>query len=323
VKAIVYEQYGSPEVLAAKEVDTPVPGDGEVLIRVHAVAINDWDWSLLTGIPRAYRLMSGWLRPKQQILGSDVAGRVEAVGMGVSRFKPGDEVFGDLSDRWGGFAEYVCAPQSAVAPKPAAMSFVEAASIPQAAMLAVQGLRDVGNLQAGQALLINGAGGGVGTLGLQVAKAMGAAEVTGVDSAAKLEMMRALGFDHVIDYKRTDFTRTGTRYDLILDVKTDRSPFDYVRALRAGGTYVTVGGSPLRLLLVLFLGPLVRLLTGKAMRIVALKANKDLAYMCELYAAGKLNPVIDRPRTLDEVPEAMGYFGAGEHHGKVVIVLEN
>ena len=324
MKAVVYEKYGSPDVLELREVERPTAKDDEVLVRVHAVSINDWDWALLQGLPVAFRLLSGILGPKQKILGSDIAGRIEAVGKNAKRFRIGDEVFGDLSGRsggWGGFAEYVCAPETALALKPATMSFVQAAAIPQAAMLAVQGLVDRGGIRPGQKLLINGAGGGVGTFALQIAKLYGV-EVTGVDSAAKLDLLRSMGFDKVIDYTREDFTRNGLRYDLILDVKTNRSIFDYMRALSPGGTYVTVGGSMIRLLQIACVGPLISMTSKKAMRVVMLKQNKDLAYMCELFEAGKLKPVIDRLRRLDELPEAMRSFGAGTHKGKVVITME-
>ena len=239
MKAVVYEKYGSPDVLELREVETPAPKDDEVLVRIHAVSINDWDWALLPGTPLVTRLMSGLFSPRQTILGSDIAGRIEAIGKNVKRFKSGDEVFGDLSPRFGGFAEYVCAPETALALKPPAMTFVEAAAIPQAAMLAVQGLRDRGGIQSGQKLLINGAGGGVGTFALQIAKLYGA-EVTGVDSAAKLDFMRSLGFDKVIDYTQEDFTVNGIHYDLILDVKTNRSVFDYASA----DIRVVSGGAP-------------------------------------------------------------------------------
>jgi NADPH:quinone reductase-like Zn-dependent oxidoreductase len=308
-------------VLELREVQTPTPKDDEVLIRIHAVSINDWDWGLLRGIPFMTRLLSGFFRPKNTILGSDIAGRIEAVGSNVKRFQLGDEVFGDLSGRWGGFAEFVCAPETALALKPPSMTFAEAAAIPQAAMLAVQGLRDRGGIQAGQKLLINGAGGGVGTFAVQIAKLYGV-EVTGVDSSAKLDLMRSLGFDDVIDYTQEDFTKNGRRYDLILDVKTNRSIFDYARALSPNGTYVTVGGSLARLLQILFIGPLISMTSKKAIRIVALKPNKDLAYMSELFEAGKVKPVMDRLRKLSELPEAMRCFGAGSHKGKIVITLE-
>lgn len=321
MKAVVYEKYGSPDVLQLREVETPTPGDGEVLIRVHACSINDWDWGLLRGTPFVNRLLYGLFRPKRTILGSDIAGTVEAVGRDVKRFRPGDDVFGDLSGRWGGFAEYVCAPESELAPKPPGMTFAEAAAIPQAAMLAVQGLCDTGKIHSGQKVLVNGAGGGVGTFAIQLARLHGV-EVTGVDSPAKLDLLRSLGFDTVVDYTREDFTRSGDRYDLILDVKTNRSPFAYARALSPGGIYVTVGGSMTRLFQFLFVWPLIAVTQRKRLSVVFLKPNKDLAWMSDLFEAGKVRPVLDRLRTLSEVPEAMRYFGSGSHKGKVVITLE-
>ena len=322
MKAIVYTKYGTPDALQFKEVAKPAPRDDEVLIRVHAVSINDWDWGLLQGVPLANRLNNGLLKPKNKILGSDIAGRVETLGKSAKRFKPGDEVYGDLSGRWGGFAEYVCARESSLSLKPPGMSFVEAAAIPQAAMLAVQGLLDKGQIRQGQKLLINGAGGGVGTLGVQIAKLHGV-QVTGVDSSGKLDMLRTMGFHQVIDYTKEDFTRSGQCYDLILDVKTNRSVFAYTRALCPHGVYVTVGGSTVRLLQALLLGPWISLITKKRIRMVLLKPNKDLAYMNELFEAGKLKPVIDGPYKLSQVPEAMRHFGQGNHKGKVVIVVEH
>jgi NADPH:quinone reductase-like Zn-dependent oxidoreductase len=322
MKAIVYTKYGTPDVLELKEVDIPTPKDDEVLIEVHAVSINDWDWGLLQGIPFTNRLSFGLLKPKKRILGSDIAGRIEAVGKNITQLQPGDEVYGDLSGNWGGFAEYVCARENALALKPASMTFDEAAAIPQAAMLALQGLLDKGQIQRGQKLLINGAGGGVGTFAVQISKSYGV-EVTGVDSPGKLEMLRSMGFDQVIDYTKEDFTRKGQCYDLILDVKTNRSIFDYMRALSPNGIYVTVGGSSARLLQALFLGPWISMFTKKRVRIVLLKPNRDLAYMNELFEAGKVKPVIDGPYKLSEVPEAIRYFGEGNHKGKVVITVEH
>jgi NADPH:quinone reductase-like Zn-dependent oxidoreductase len=320
LKAIVYTKYGGPEVLQVKEIEKPCPKDNEVLVKVYAVSINDWDWGLLQGIPFINRLFYGLLKPRKKILGSDIAGRIEAVGKHVKQFQPGDEVFGDLSGDWGGFAEYVCARENALAMKPAGMSFDEAAAIPQAAMLAVQGLRDKGQIKTGQKLLINGAGGGVGTFAVQIAKLYGV-EVTGVDSSGKLDMLRSMGFDHVIDYTQEDFTKNGQCYDLILDVKTNRSVFDYARALCRNGVYVTVGGSMGRLLAALFLRPWISMISKKHIRIVVLKPNKDLAYMNELFEAGKVKPVIDGPYKLDEVSKAFRIFVKGEHKGKLVITL--
>jgi NADPH:quinone reductase-like Zn-dependent oxidoreductase len=246
---------------------------------------------------------------------------IEAVGKNVTQFQPGDEVFGDLSGDRGGFAEYVCGRENALALKPASMTFEQAAAIPQAAMLALQGLRDIGHIQPGQRLLINGAGGGVGTFAIQIANLYGA-EVTAVDSPGKLDMLRSIGAKHVIDYIQDDFTKNGQCYDLILDVKTNRSMFDYARALSPDGVYVTVGGSMARLFQALLLGPWIKMISKKNIRIVMLKQNKDLAYMNELFGAGKVKPVIDGPYKLNQVPEAFRHFGEGRHKGKVVITVE-
>ncbi|MEO5602762.1 MAG: NAD(P)-dependent alcohol dehydrogenase [Cyclobacteriaceae bacterium] len=320
MKAVVYTKYGTPDVLELVAIDKPVPKEDEVLIKVYAVSINDWDWGLLQGDTFINRLLYGLLKPKIKILGSDIAGRIEAVGKNIKQLKPGDEVFGDLSGTWGGFAEYVCARENALALKPASMSFVDAAAIPQAAMLAVQGLCDIGQIQPGQKILINGAGGGVGTFAVQIAKLYGV-HVTGVDSAGKLDMLREIGFDEVIDYALEDFTKNGRCYDLIVDVKTNRSVFDYARALGPHGTYATVGGSMIRLVQILFLRPWFSMMSKKKIRIVVLKLNKDLGYMSELFKAGKVKPVIDGPFRLDEVPKAFRLFGEGAHKGKVVIAV--
>ena len=308
-------------MLRLQEVEKPTPKADEALIKVHAASINDWDWGLLQGTPLVNRLLSGLLRPKIQILGCDVAGRIEAVGANVKELRPGDEVFGDLcACGFGAFAEYVCARESALALKPATMTFDQAAAIPQAAMLAVQGLIDKGKIHTGQKLLINGAGGGVGTFAVQIAKLYGV-EVTGVDRIGKLDMLRSMGFDHVIDYTKEDFTKNGCCYDLILDVKTNRSMFAYARALCRKGVYVTVGGSMLRLLQSLLLGPWISMISKKHIRFVALKKNKDLLYMNGLFEAGKIKPVIDGPYKLDEVPEAFRIFRKGVHKGKIVITM--
>jgi NADPH:quinone reductase-like Zn-dependent oxidoreductase len=319
LKAIVYTQYGGPEVLQWRDIEKPSPQDDEVLVKVYAVSLNDWDLGLLQG-DFVNRLLNGPRRPKRQVLGSDIAGRIEAVGKKVTLFKVGDEVYGDLSGRWGGFAEYCCARQTALALKPPAMSFVQAAAIPQAAMLAVQGLIDVGHLQPGQKLLINGAGGGVGTFAVQIAKPFGVA-VTGVDSGDKLDLLRSLGFDHVIDYTKEDFTRSGEQYDLILDVKTNRSLFGYALALRPNGAYVTVGGSMGRLLQALVLKPWFSGVRKKHFRIVSLKPNKDLGYMNDLFESGKVKPVIEGPFSFTDFPEAFRLFGRGAHKGKVVLTM--
>ena len=319
MKAIVYEKYGTPDVLQLKEAAKPVPGEDEVLVKVHAASINDWDWGLLYG-DFINRMLNGLRKPRRNILGSDIAGKIETVGKKVKRFKAGDDVYGDLSGQWGGFAEYVCAPEKSLSLKPAAMSFEEAAAIPQAAMLAVQGLIDKGKIKQAQKVLINGAGGGVGTFAIQIAKLYGA-EVTGVDKATKLEMLRSIGFDHVIDYTKEDFTKNGKAYDLILDAKTNRSAFDYTRSLNRNGVYVTVGGSIGHLLQVLILAPLIRMIQSKHLRIVALKPNKDLAFMNDLFEKGKVRTVIDGPYRLDQLGEAFRHFAKADHKGKIVITM--
>ncbi|MGD0550094.1 MAG: NAD(P)-dependent alcohol dehydrogenase [Candidatus Bathyarchaeia archaeon] len=323
MKAIVCTKYGSPDVLQLKEVAKPIPEDNEVLVEVHAASVNDWDWGLLRGKPFLNRLLFGLLKPKIKILGCDIAGRVEAVGRNVKQFQPGDEVFGDISGcGWGGFAEYVCARENALALKPASMTFEEAAAVPQAAVLALQGLRDKGQIQPGQKALINGAGGGVGTFAVQIAKSFGA-EVTGVDSTRKLDMVRSIGADQVIDYTQEDFTQSGQRYDLILDVAAYHSIFDYKRALSPRGIYVMVGGSTARIFQAMFLGPLISMTGSKKMGILMHKPNKDLAFMKELFEAGKVVPVIDGRYPLSEVPEALRYFGEGHAKGKIVITVEH
>lgn len=321
MKVVVMERYGTPDVLELREVAKPTPKADEVLVRVHPASVNDWDWGLLQGTPFVNRMVSGLFTPKVQIIGGDIAGRVEAVGGDVKAFEAGDEVYGDLCmSGFGAFAEYACAPEAGLVHKPARMTFEQAAAIPQAGMLAVQGLIDVGRIQSGQKLLLNGAGGGVGTFALQIAK-LYEAEVTVVDKAGKLDMLRAMGADHVIDYFKEDFTKGCKCYDLILDVKTNRSPFAYARALNPDGTYVTVGGSTSRLLQALVLGPLMSRLYHKHVRIVTLKPNKDLAYMNELFDAGKLAPVIDGPYKLADVPEAFRLFGTGDHKGKIIVTM--
>lgn len=323
MKAIVYTRYGSPDDLELKEIDKPVPKDDEVLIKVHAVSINDWDWQLLNGSPFINRLINGLFKPKRSILGSDIAGQIETVGKNVKQFKPGDEVYGDLSGDWGGFAEYVCARESFVALKPAEATFAEAAAIPQAGLLALQGLRDAGRIQPGQKLLINGAGGGVGTFAIQLARLYGVYEVTGVDNAGKLELLRSMGFNQVIDYTKEDFTQKGQRFDLILDTKTNRSIFKYIRSLNPNGVYATVGGSIFRILLIFLAGPLISLLSKRHLRVVPLKQNRDLAYMNELCNAGKIKPVIEGTYKLNDLPQAMRHFGEGKHKGKLVIIMDH
>ncbi len=323
MKAIIYSKYGPPDVLQLKEVEKPTPKEDEVLVKVFATAVNDYDWSMVRGKPYLYRLLFGIIKPKRKIPGMELAGIIEALGTNATSFELGDAVYGDISGYgFGSFAEYVCINEKALKLKPGNMSFEQAASIPHASMLAVQGLIDIGKVQKGEKILINGAGGGFGTFGLQIAKFYNT-EVTGVDTGDKLNMMKSIGFDHVIDYRKEDFTKNGQRYDLILDAKTNRSTFNYIRSLNPNGRYVTVGGTTSRLLQAFFLGPLIRLFNKKTIRIVALKPNKDLDYIKELFEEGKIKPVIDGPYKLNEVPEAIRYFGEGKHKGKVVITLEH
>lgn len=321
MKAIVYTEYGSTDVLKLKEVEKPVPKDNEVLIKVHAVSVNSWDWDLMRGKPFLSRL-GGLLKPKYKILGADIAGRVVEIGKDVKELLPGDGVFGDISGcGWGGFAEYVCVRESALSLKPASMKFEEAAATPQAAVLALQGLRDKGKIQPGQKILINGAGGGVGTFALQIAKSFGA-EVTAVDSTQKLEMLQSMGADQVIDYTQEDFIQMGQQYDLILDVVGSRSILDFKRALNPKGTYVMVGGPTARIFHVIFLGPLISI-TGKKMSLLLYKPNKnDQNILKDFFEAGNVVPIIDRCYPLSEAAEALRYLGEGHAKGKVVICVE-
>jgi NADPH:quinone reductase-like Zn-dependent oxidoreductase len=319
MKAIVHYEYGSPDVLKFEEVQKPTAGDDEVLIRVQAVSANPADWHMLRGAPFLIRLMGeGLLKPKNKILGIDVAGQVEAVGRSVKEFQPGDAVFG--TSQYGGFAEYVCAREDRLVLKPPGTSFEQAAAVPVAAISALQGLRDKGRIRPGQKVLINGASGGVGTFAVQIAKAF-EAEVTGVCSTRNLEMVRSIGADHVIDYTREDFTRNGRRYDLILDAAAYRSIWDYRRSLSPEGVYVLIGGSVSRLFQVLLLGPWFSL-TGNKMGFMMARMNgKDLVFLKELLEAGKIVPVIDRRYPLSEVADALRYLEEGHARGKVIITV--
>ena len=322
MKAVVYTKYGSPDVLQLKEVEKPTPKDNEVLIRIHAASANAADWHLLRGDPFLLRLGYGLLKPNNTILGADIAGRVEAVGNNVTQFQPGDEVFGDISGcGLGGFAEYVSVPEHAVISKPASMTFEEAAAVPMAAVTALQGLRDKGQIQPGQKVLIHGASGGVGTFAVQIAKAF-RAEVTAVCSTRKVDLVRSIGADHVIDYTQEDFTKNGQRYDLMLAANGNRSMFAYKRALAPTGRYVVTGGSMAQLFQAMLLGPLLSTAGRQNMGNVLARPNqKDLACMKELLEAGKVIPVIDRCYPLSETAEAIRYLEAGHARGKVVITV--
>ena len=317
MKAIVYRKYGSPDELKLEEVEKPTPMENEVLIKVHASSINSWDWDLLTGTFQGR--IGAFRKPRTSILGCDIAGTVEEVGSNVKLFKPGDDVFGDMSgfrDRdWGAFAEYTCAPENNLILKPSSMTFEEAACLSHGGNLAVQGLIDFGKIKSGQKVLINGGGGSTGTLAIQIAN-LSDVEVTAVDHTVKLDIMRKLGADHVIDYTKEDCTQLGQKYDLIFDVKTNRSIFNYQRALRPNGIYATVGGQTSRILQVVVFRKLSR---KYKMYLVPYKANKDLNYLIELFQADKLKPVIDKCFPLEKTAEAFRYFGEGLFKGKIVV----
>jgi NADPH:quinone reductase-like Zn-dependent oxidoreductase len=317
MKAIVYTEYGSPDVLQFKDVEKPAPTDNEVLVKVHAASANPADWHLMRAEPFLARLANGLLKPKNTKLGADVAGQVEAVGSNVTQLQVGDDVFGEMPlNELGGFAEYVCAPEELLTLKPAKITFEQAAAVPLAAFTALQGLRDKGQIQPGQRVLINGASGGVGTFAVQIAKSFGT-EVTGVCSTRNLDMVRSIGADYVIDYTQEDFTQTGQRYDLIFDAVGNRSVSDYKRALSHNGICSVAGFTSLsRLFQIVLLG-------GKKVGMMkTAKANKeDLVFIKELLEAGKVVPVIDRCYPLAETAEAIRYLETGHARGKVVITM--
>ncbi len=321
MKAVVCERYGAAADLSIRELPKPVPVGNQVLVKIAATAINDWDWSLVRGRPKIYRLFYGLFKPKKKVFGVELSGTVEETGPEVSILNKGDRVYGDISlEGWGAWAEYVAVPETALVKMPDVMGYNEAASLPHAAGLAYQGLVTAGRLEKGQDLLINGAGGGVGTLGVQIARSIGA-RVSGVDSAEKLSLMEDLGFEEVMDYRKTDFTKTGKKYQLVLDTKTTRWPLALLRSLKPGGNYVTVGGSPGRILLLALMSRIIFAFSGKKLQLLTLKPNVGLEEISALYAAGKLKPVIDGPYPLEAVPEQLARFGQGKHLGKIVIII--
>jgi len=316
MKAVVYEKYGSPNVLHIREIPKPVPADDQILVKIHAVSINGSDREGLIGKPLYARL--GRL-PYNNILGSDIAGVVEEVGRNNSEFKVGDEVFGELPGYHGGFAEYICLTGKTMTKKPAGMTFEEASAIPQGGVIAFNGIVKQGQVQTGQKVLINGAGGSGGAFAVQLAKLHGA-EVTGVDNTHKLDFLRRLGADRVIDYTREDFTNSGERFDLILDLIAHRSAFAYTRALNPNGTYFFTGGSVATLFQILFLGPLIRRITNKNVRLLTVPQNReDLVAITEFVESSKISIVIDRKYSFNEIPEAIRYVSDGYAKGKVVI----
>lgn len=331
MKAILFTKYESPDVLELKEVEKPVPKDNEVLIKIYASSVNYNILVHVRGKPLMVRLLTGPLKPKCKIPGSDIAGRVEAVGRNIRQFQPGDEVIGELDMcGYGAFAEYVCVPENVLALKPANISFEEAAVVPQAALVALQGLRDKGQIKMGQKVLIYGASGGIGTFAVQIAKSFGA-EVTAVYRTMNLEMVRSIGADHVIDYTQEDFVKNGQRYDLILATAGYRSIFDYKRALSPRGIYVATGGSMrgpkamAQIFQALLLGPLISMTGSKKLgSLTHIKINqKDLVFLKGLIEAGKVKPVIDRRYPLSKAAEALRYYEEGHTRGKIVITVEH
>jgi NADPH:quinone reductase-like Zn-dependent oxidoreductase len=324
MRTIFYREYGSPDVLQLGEIEQPIAADNEVLIKVRAASVNPLDWHFMRGTPYPVRMVSGLRKPKDTRRGVDVAGRVEAAGRNVTQFRPGDEVFGTCR---GAFAEYACAPESAVVTKPPNMTFEQAAAVPIAALTALQALRDKGRIQRGQSVLINGAAGGVGTFAVQIAKSFGA-EVSGVCSTRNVEMVRSIGADRVIDYTREDFTKSGERFDLILDCAGNHSVSACRRVLIPKGIYVPVGGEAGRWMIGALASSITTLVLSwfvsqTLVPFFLAKANQaDLATLRELMEGGKITPVIDRRYTLSEVPEAMRYLEAGHARGKVVITVE-
>jgi NADPH:quinone reductase-like Zn-dependent oxidoreductase len=319
MQAMVLNRYGTTRDLRLAELPMPVPGPRDVLVKVYVAAVNDWDWGLLRGKPWFMRLLFCLRRPRTSVLGMELAGHVVAVGAEVTAWRPGNRVAGDLSaDRFGAFAEYVLAREDSLTRVPEEMSDDLAAAIPHAGLLAWQGLIDVARLRPGERVLINGAGGGVGALGAQIARSIGA-EVTGVDAASKLDTMRSVRFHRVLDYHTCDFSRTGERYDVILDTKAMRSPFALCRALRKGGRYVGVGGQMPRVLQILVLGPLVGRLHGVRLHILGLRPNRGMDRLLELWRAHGLRCPVEGPYSLAELPRALELFGQARHIGKVLI----
>jgi NADPH:quinone reductase-like Zn-dependent oxidoreductase len=325
MKAIIRSAYGSPDVLELADIEVPAVEDDGVLVRVRAASLNAADLDYLYGKPLLTRMGTGLRKPRNRGLGLDAAGQVEAVGRDVTQLQPGDDVFGDLTEfGYGAFAEYACAPERAWAPKPAGMTFEQAATIPQAAILALQGLRGRGRrVQAGQRVLVNGASGNVGPFAVQIAKAYGA-EVTGVCSTCKMDLVHELGADHVIDYTREDVSRGGRRYDWIVDVAGNHPILGWRRALRPGGTYVMVGGPTSRILAALVLGPVISLAGSRKMGLMLWWKpfkKEDVAVLVELIEAGRIAPVIDRRYPLDEVADALRHLKEGRARGKIVITM--
>jgi NADPH:quinone reductase-like Zn-dependent oxidoreductase len=323
MKGFIHTQYGAPDVLELIEMEKPAPKDDQVLVRIHAASLNAYDWHLVTADIFLVRLAGGGLlKPKDTSVGADIAGVVEAVGPDVTQFKPGDEVYGDIAGSGNsGCAEYACARAQALAPKPANLSFEQAAAVPMAGITALQGLRDKGQIRSGSKVLIQGAAGGVGTFAVQIAKSFGA-EVTAVCSTRNLEQARALGADHVIDYTQENFTKSGKQYDLIFAANGYHPLSEYRRALTPQGIYVMAGGSFTQMFQAMALGPRSSKAGGQTFGGVSAKqSQQDLIFLKELIEAGKIVPVVDRSFPLGETPDALRYLGTGHARGKIVITL--
>jgi NADPH:quinone reductase-like Zn-dependent oxidoreductase len=324
MRALLYQNYGNPEkVLEVAEIPTPEPQPNEVLVKVFATTINDFDWSLVTGRPYLYRLMFGFWKPKNPTPGIELAGVVVKIGSEVKLFKEGDAVFGDISDYGlGSYAEFCCINENALLKKPDFLSMEEAAAIPHAAGLALQAFEQIGGLKNGQKILINGAGGGVGYFAFQLAKKFDC-KISGVDSAEKIEFLNHLGYDRLIDYKKENFTQNGEKYDIILDCKTNKPVSSYLRSLSSGGKYITIGGRIQGLLGVYLLGKIISLFSTKKLEVLALKPNKGLNEVLELIKEKKIQIQIDGPYGFEEIPRLINYFGEGKHLGKIVVKMNS
>ena len=319
MKAFIYDKYGSPDVMKLADIPEPVPGEGEVIVKTEYVSLNTSDYELLTGKPLFTRLF-GLFRPKNRILGTDIAGTVKAAGKNAVKFSPGDRVFGDIFENFGGFAEYVSVPEKLLTEIPGEISFKTASAIPQAAEIAFQGVFYRGSIRKGEKILINGAGGGSGSFAVQIAKHF-KADVTGVDSPEKQDFILSLGADRAIDYKTEDFTSSGESYDLILDLAAYHPVADYKRVLAKKGIYWMVGGSMSVILQLLFFSPFISLFSGKKMGILALKTNSNIEKLLSMVKEGIITPAIDREYSFHEIPEALRYLGDGHAKGKIVIKI--
>jgi NADPH:quinone reductase-like Zn-dependent oxidoreductase len=320
MRAITISEYGMPDCLKLTDVEKPVPGEGEVLVKVMSASVNSWDWDFMTGKPHVFRLFLGLFKPKYKILGCDIAGVVETTGKNVTEFSSGDLVYGDISDRFGAFAEYVVVSEKSLRKKPESISFHEAAALPQAGVLALQCFNGKKKIKSGDKILINGAGGGVGTIALQIAKSMGAI-VTCVDCKEKFGILKSLGADEVIDYKKNDFTLDDSTYDLIIDVVASRSVFAYRKCLKPGGVFLLVGGKVSSLLQTLVFGSLLSVSGSRKLEILIHQPNKDLERIGEMLTTGKIKPVINKIYSLENTPAAMQDLGMGRAIGKQVIEI--